>query len=74
MRQPIQSRHHQHVASLEPLEHLAKLHTVGLGARDLLGEQAWEEDTVEKIIRRYVGRQAVTKALIAQINEAKKRT
>jgi hypothetical protein len=35
---------------------------------------AWEEETVEKIIRRYVGRQAATKALIAQLNEARKGT
>jgi hypothetical protein len=30
---------------------------------------AWEEGTVEKIIRRYVGRQAATKAAIAQLNK-----
>ncbi|MCK1533165.1 MULTISPECIES: site-specific integrase [unclassified Bradyrhizobium] len=32
---------------------------------------AWEEKQVEKIIRRYVGRDAATKALIAQINAAR---
>ena len=34
----------------------------------------WEEETVERIIRRYVDRQAVTKALIAQLNEARRGT
>jgi integrase len=32
----------------------------------------WEEDTVEKIIWKYVGRSAATKALIRQINQAKR--
>ncbi len=30
---------------------------------------AWDEETVEKIIRRYVGRQAATKAIIAQLSK-----
>lgn len=31
---------------------------------------AWDEDNVEKIIRRYVNCTALTKALIEQMNEA----
>ena len=34
----------------------------------------WEEDYVEKIIRRYVGRAAATKAIIEKLNRAKERT
>ena len=34
----------------------------------------WEEDYVAKIIRRYVGRAAATKAIIAQLNRAERRT
>jgi hypothetical protein len=30
----------------------------------------WEEEYVEKIIRRYVGRNAATKAAIKQLNRA----
>jgi hypothetical protein len=30
----------------------------------------WEEEYVEKIIRRYVGRNAATRAAIAQLNRA----
>jgi integrase len=35
---------------------------------------AWDEDHVERIIRRYVGRAAATRALIKTLNEAKRRT
>jgi rRNA processing protein Krr1/Pno1 len=34
----------------------------------------WEEEHVAKIIRRYVGRSAATKAIIRQLNRAKVRT
>jgi hypothetical protein len=34
----------------------------------------WEEDYVERIIRRYVGRSAATKAIIYQLNQAERRT
>jgi integrase len=51
-----------------------KFYIGGLGVRVIAEVMAWEEETVEKIIRRYVGRQAATKALIAQLNEARKRT
>lgn len=51
-----------------------KFYIGGLSVRVIAEVMAWEEDTVEKIIRRYVGRQAATKALIAQLNTAKQRT
>jgi hypothetical protein len=35
---------------------------------------AWEEDTVERIIRRYVGRGAAIKERIRQLNEARQKT
>jgi hypothetical protein len=34
----------------------------------------WEEASVEKVIRRYVGRAAATQAHIRQLNEARWRT
>jgi hypothetical protein len=46
----------------------------GISVRVIAEVMAWEEETVEKIIRRYVGRQAAIIALIAQLNEARKRT
>jgi integrase len=49
-----------------------KFYTGGLSVRVIAEVMAWEEETVEKIIRRYVGRQAATKALIAKLNEARK--
>jgi hypothetical protein len=35
---------------------------------------AWSEDQVERIIRRYLGRSAATKAAIRQLNEVRKGT
>jgi integrase len=49
-----------------------KFYIGGLSVRVIVEIMAWEEETVEKIIRRYVGRQAATKAMIAQLNEARK--
>jgi len=34
----------------------------------------WDEETVERIIRRYVARSAATQAIIARLNEARRRT
>jgi DNA-directed RNA polymerase specialized sigma24 family protein len=51
-----------------------KFYIAGLSVRVIAEVMGWEEETVEKIIRRYVGRQAATKALIAQLNEARRRT
>jgi integrase len=49
-----------------------KFYIGGLSVRVIAEVMAWEEEAVEKIIRRYVGRQAATKALIAQLNEARR--
>lgn len=51
-----------------------KFYIAGVPIRVIAEIMGWEEETVEKIIRRYVGRQAATKALIERINEARKRT
>lgn len=51
-----------------------KFYIGGLSVRVIAEVMAWEEETVDKIICRYVGRQAATKALIAQLNEARGRT
>jgi integrase len=49
-----------------------RFYTAGLPIRAIAEILAWEEEHVEKIIRRYVGRNAATKALIDQLNRAKK--
>lgn len=46
----------------------------GLSIRVIAEIMAWEEDQVEKIIRRYVGRTAATQEIIRQLNEARSRT
>lgn len=51
-----------------------KFYVAGLGVRVIAEVMAWEEETVEKIIRRYVGRGAATRAAIAQLNETRRRT
>jgi integrase len=51
-----------------------KFYIAGLSIRVIAEILAWSEDQVERIIRRYVGRNAATKAAIRQLNEAKKRT
>lgn len=49
-------------------------YVAGLSVRMIAEIMAWDEDYVEKIIRRYVDRQAALKAAIRQIDEAKKGT
>lgn len=49
-----------------------KFYIAGLNVRVIAEIMGWEEQTVEKIIRRYVGRQAATKAAIAQLNAGSK--
>jgi integrase len=49
-----------------------KFYTAGIPIRAIAEIMGWEESTVEKIIRRYVGRQAATKALIEQLNKSGK--
>jgi integrase len=51
-----------------------KFYVAGLSVRVIAEIMGWEEETVEKIIRRYVGRRAATRAAIAQLNEARKGT
>jgi integrase len=47
---------------------VTKLYIAGVPERVIAEVMAWEEEYVAKIIRRYVGRAAATKALILQIN------
>jgi integrase len=51
-----------------------RFYTVGLSERVVAEIMGWEEEHVAKIIRRYVGRAAATKAAIAQLNRAERRT
>lgn len=51
-----------------------KFYVAGLPVRVIAEILAWNEDQVERIIRRYVGRAAATKEAIRQLNEFKKRT
>jgi len=44
-----------------------KFYVAGLSVRVIAEIMGWDEEQVEKIIRRYVGRQAATLATIAQI-------
>ena len=45
-----------------------KFYIAGVSERSIAEIMGWEEEYVSKIIRRYVGRAAATKALILQIN------
>jgi integrase len=47
-----------------------RFYIAGLSIRVIAEILAWDEDQVDKIIRRYVDRQAATKAAIAQLNAA----
>jgi integrase len=51
-----------------------KFYIAGLSIRMIAEIMGWDEEYVEKIIRRYVDRQAALKAAIRQIDEAKKGT
>jgi len=51
-----------------------RFYVAGLNVRVVAEIMGWEEETVEKIIRRYVGRNAATRAVIAQLNQARKGT
>jgi hypothetical protein len=48
-----------------------KFYLAGLTTREIAEIMAWEEDTVERIIRRYVGRGAAIKERIRRLNEAR---
>jgi integrase len=51
-----------------------RFYTAGIPERAIAEIMAWEEEDVAKIIRRYVSRTAATKAIIAQIDQARRRT
>jgi integrase len=51
-----------------------KFYIAGLSIRVIAEILAWSEDQVDRIIRRYVARGVATKAIIQQLNEARKRT
>ena len=48
-----------------------RFHTAGLSERVIAEVMAWEEEHVARIIRRYVGRSAATKAIIRQLKGLK---
>jgi transposase len=49
-----------------------KFYVAGLDSRVIAEIMGWEEKTVEKIIRRYVGRHAATRAVVERMREARK--
>jgi integrase len=49
-----------------------KFYVAGLDARVIAEIMGWEEKTVEKIIRRSVGRHAATRAVVERMREARK--
>lgn len=51
-----------------------KFYLAGLTIREIAEIMAWEEEQVERIIRRYVSRTAATKALIQRLSKSKART
>jgi integrase len=51
-----------------------KFYLAGLSVTVIAEIMGWEEDAVDKIIRRYVSRTAATEAVIKQIDKAKART
>jgi integrase len=51
-----------------------RFYTAGLSERVIAEIMGWEEDHVARIIRRYVGRSAATKAIIRQLNKPRRRT
>jgi integrase len=48
---------------------VTKFYVAGISVRVIAEIMAWEEESVEKIIKRYVDKSAATKALIRQLNE-----
>jgi len=51
-----------------------RFYIAGLSERVIAEIMGWGEDHLTRIIRRYVGRAAATKAIIAQLNKAERRT
>lgn len=48
-----------------------RFHLAGLTNREIAEIMAWDESQVEKIIRRYVGRKAITEGIIRRLNQTK---
>lgn len=51
-----------------------RFYSAGLPVRVIAEIMGWEEDKVDKIIRRYVDRSALTRATIETLNQTRKRT
>lgn len=51
-----------------------RFHQAGLTNREIAEIMAWEEANVEKIIRRYVSRSAVTASIVRRLNQTEGRT
>jgi integrase len=51
-----------------------RFYTAGLSVRVIAEIMGWEEDHVSKIMSRYVGRSAATRAIIAQLNRVERGT
>jgi integrase len=51
-----------------------RFYIAGLSERVIAEIMGWEEEYVAKIIRRYVGRSAATKAAIQRLNKPERRT
>ncbi|MFI0848543.1 tyrosine-type recombinase/integrase [Mesorhizobium sp. IMUNJ 23232] len=49
-----------------------KFYTAGLSEREIAEVMGWEEESVSRIIRRYVGRQAAIKERILKLNKARR--
>jgi hypothetical protein len=54
---------------LRTISRHARFYVPGLSERTIAEIMAWEEEHVAKIIRRYVGRTAATRATIKRLNE-----
>ena len=51
-----------------------RFYIAGLSERVIAEIMGWEEEYIAKIIRRYVGRSAATKAAIQRLNKSERRT
>ncbi len=51
-----------------------RFYVAGLSERVIAEIMGWEEEYVARIIRRYVSREAATRAIIQQLNQAERRT
>ena len=51
-----------------------KFYVAGLTLREIAEVLGWEEEHVDRIIRRYVGRNAALRAMIERIDKSERRT